>query len=427
MGRAILFVLAASAVGCQGRKGPSQLPPPTKVTVAAPTREAVLEYGEYTGYTDAIQRVAIKPQVHGRLIKVHVTEGTEIPKGTLLYEIDPDEYQMAQDRAVAARDRAYADKERADAELEKAKADLARKKNLYATKAISEEEYLQFVAAEKTSVAVLAQAKASIEQAKAELKTAEWNLSHTKIYSPIDGRISRTMVTEGNLVGYNDTSTDAMVIMVDVDPIYIYFDVPERDIIEYEAWSKPLRGIGPSAQMLGFPLWTGTWSDGVIPLAAGIETEPGYPHLGWINFREPRFESGTGTLRLRGIFDNKDRKLSSGMFARVKFPRRWPHERLTVPAECVMTGQQGRFVYLVEEPQAGADPPPPPSPDPDHFLVRVVKGPVTVETGASVGRRVVVKELVAGDEAKALPANAQVIVEGFQKVRPGGYVLVPKS
>jgi multidrug efflux system membrane fusion protein len=214
--------------------------------------------------------------------------------------------------------------------------------------------------------------------------------------------------------------------MVDVDPIYVYFDVPERDVIEYEAWAKPLRDAGPGLRALGFPLWTGLWSDAVIPLAVGVETESGHPHLGWINFREPRFEPGTGTLRLRGVLGNADRKLSSGMFARVKFPTRWPRERLTLPAECVLSGQQGRFVYLVEDPDPAATPPPPPSPDPAKFAVKKVKGPVTVETGAAVGRRVVVKEKKPGDEAGGLAATDPVIVEGFQKVRPGGYVLVPK-
>jgi RND family efflux transporter MFP subunit len=293
------------------------------------------------------------------------------------------------------------------------------------TDTISEEQYLQYVVAEKTAVAAVAQADAAIEQGKADIRTAELNLSYTKISAPISGRISRTLVTEGNLVGYGTNETH-LTIMVDLDPIYVYFDVPERDVLEYEGWAKPLRDVGPGVRALGFPFWTGLWSDGVIPLAVGVETETGFPHPGWINFREPRFEPGTGTLRLRGVLDNKDRKLSSGMYARVKFPKRWPRERLTLPAECVMSGQQGRFVYLVADPDPNATPPPPPSPDPAKFDVKAVKGPVTVETGATVGRRVVVKEKRPGDEAGGLAASDPVIVEGFQKVRPGGYVLVPK-
>jgi RND family efflux transporter MFP subunit len=423
--RLITFMAVAVGMvaGCRNNNPAPKAPPLVKVSVGQPTREPVIEYGEYTGYTEAVQRIEIRPRVRGRIMKVHVPEGTEIEKGTLLYEIDPDEYQVAKDRAVAAQERAIADRQRAMAELDKARADLARVKPLRGTNALSEEQYLQFDVAEKTAVAAVAQADASIEQAKAEVAAAELNLSFTKIYAPISGRVSRTLITEGNLVGF-DFEQNVLTIMVDVDPIYVYFDVPERDIIEYEAWAKPLRNVGPAAQALGLPLWTGLWSDGVIPLAVGIETEPGYPHLGWINFREPRFEPGTGTLRLRGILDNADRKLSSGMYARVKFPKRWPRERLTLPAECILSGQQGRYVYLVEDPASDADPPPPPPPDP-NYAVKRVKGPVTIEVGTLVGRRMVVKEKQPGDEARGLTASDVVITEGFQKVRPGAYVLVP--
>lgn len=423
--RSLLWVgLCVVILGCDGKRQPPKAPPPVTVTIGYPEREPVLEYGEYTGYTEAIQRVEIRPQVRGRLLKVHVREGTEIEKGMLLYEIDPEEYQAALDKANATHARSKADHKRSLAEQEKARADLRRAQMLRNTNAISEEQYLQFEVDEKTAAAAVLQAEASIEQAKADVRSAELNLSYTKIYSPINGRISRTQITEGNLVGYVENN-NALTIMVDVDPIYVYFDVPERDVIQYESWVKPLRNVGPGARALGFPLWTGLWSEAVIPMEVGIETEPGYPHQGWINFREPRFEQGTGTLRLRGILDNSDRKMSSGMFARVRFPIRWPREQLTIPAECVMSGQQGRFVYMVEDPDPSADPPPPASPNPEKFAVKKVKGPVTLDVGMIVGKRIVVKEATDEDPKLGLKVTDPVITQGFQKVRPGSYVLVP--
>src|SRR5687768_13852466 len=112
----VTFAAAAAVLGgCQGAKPPPKAPPPPKVAVAAPTRDPVLEYGEYAGDLDAIQRIEIRPQVRGRLMKVHGPEGTEIEKGRLLYEIDPSEYIAAKERAIATRERAVADRERAAA------------------------------------------------------------------------------------------------------------------------------------------------------------------------------------------------------------------------------------------------------------------------------------------------------------------------
>src|SRR5688572_18021974 len=111
---ALVAGLAALA-GCQPGKPPAPPPPTPKVTVSQPVVRTLAEFGEYTGYLDAVQRVEIRPRVKGRLDKVHVREGTEITKGTLLYEIDPREYEVARDDAKAAVDRALADQKRAAA------------------------------------------------------------------------------------------------------------------------------------------------------------------------------------------------------------------------------------------------------------------------------------------------------------------------
>lgn len=374
--RVSLFLIAAAVlVGCQNAAGPPPAPPPPKVTVSQPVTRSVTEFGDYTGYLEAVQRVEIRPRVKGRIDKVHFHEGTEIPEGTLLYEIDPSEYQVARDQAKAALDRAIADKGRSDAEQEKADTALARATRLRGGGGVSQEEYEQAVMMAKTGRAAAGQSVAAVEQAKASLAAAELNLKYTKIYAPISGRVSRTLVTEGNLVGYGAEMTQ-LTVMVDLDPIYVFFDVPERDAIKYEHRAKDQ----------GLPLW----SSAKIPVEVGVETETGYPHAGVLNFRDPKFEPGTGTIRLRGVLPNKDRKLSSGMFARVRFPLGPPKDRLMVQQGAVLSDQRGRFVLII-----GKD--------------NVVEYR-TVTLGPQLGSLVAVES--------GLKADEWVIVNGVLKARP---------
>lgn len=415
--RAALFVAASSALalaGCGygGNGDGKKAPPPPKVVVGHPAPRTLTDYGEYTGYLDAIQRIEIRPQVHGRIVAAPIPEGTEIKKGTLLFKIDDAEYVIARDRAAAALEQAKADVLRTDAEYYRAHVNYLRAKGLNEKGAISADEYVQSEAAEKTTSAAKALAAAAVKQADAALKQAELNLSYTKIYAPIDGRVSRKLVTEGNLVGYNLQETH-LTIMVDVDPIYVYFDVPELDILAYEARVKPHRAIAYGAMALGIPT-PPMWSDAAIPLEVGVASETGYPHKGVINFREPRFESGTGTLRLRGILDNSDRRLSSGMYARVRFPKGPPRERLVLPVEAVMSGQQGRYVSVVEPRDPAADPKAPPPPE--GYRVGLVSPFRTVATGFQTD------DQQLPIEKGKLAASDLVVVQGVQKARPGSYV-----
>lgn len=379
-------VLGAAVLGCQGGKPPAPTPPPAAVTVSRPAARMVSDWGEYTGHLDAVQRVEIRPQVKGRLLKVHFREGTEIEQGTPLYEIDPAEYQVARDEAKAALGKAIADRSRAAAELERSAATLKRLGRL-AGSGVSQDEYDQAVAAEKSARAAVGQSEAAVSQAEAALESAELNLSYTKIDAPISGRVSRTLVTEGNLVGYGEATH--LTVMVDQDPIYVFFEIPERDAIEYEARVKPLKTIAPGMQALGLPV-PPLWSDGAIPVEVGVETEHGYPHKGFINFRDPRFEPGTGTVRLRAVLTNSDRRLSSGMYARVRFPMTSPRERLMVPESAVLSDQSGRYVLVV-----GAD---------DMVERRAVR------LGQRVGNLVAVED--------GLLADDRVVVNGLQKARP---------
>ncbi|MCZ2344216.1 MAG: efflux RND transporter periplasmic adaptor subunit [Bacteroidales bacterium] len=382
----LLVLLVVGLWGCSPTRPVPPAPPPAKVTAIQPVVRRLADVGEYTGFVEAIQRVEIRPQIRGRLLKIHVPEGTEIKEGVLLYEIDPSAYQVVRNDAAAALDRAEADLKRAIAEEARSKASLDRLRKIAGTGGgVSMEELDQAIATHKIAVAAVGQASAAIDQAKAKLAAAELDLSYTKIYSPISGRVSRTQVTEGNLVGYIDATL--LTVMVDQDPIYVYFDVPERDAIEYEARVKPLRTLAP---LIGGLSWRPLWSDGMIPVEVSVETETDFPHKGVLNFREPRYESDTGTVRLRALLDNADRTLSSGMYARIRFPTSESRDRVMIAEECVLSDQQGRFVFVLK-------------PD-DTIEYRPVKvgtkddGLIAIESGLS--------------------SEDWVVAEGIQKIRP---------
>lgn len=366
LGLSSLFAVVAVglAVGCQGSKPPLKTPPPPKVTVALPIRMDVQKYGEYTGYLESVQRVEIVARVRGFLEKVLFQEGTEVEQGAPLYEIDPREYKAAVDRAEAELDRAKSDLRKATSEEERAY-------RLRKTSAISEEEYISRQVSREM-------AKAAVEQADAALERAKLDLSFTTIKAPISGRISRTLVTPGNLVGYNEPTL--LTTIVSVDPIYVVFDVPERNVVEYDRL----------ARKKGLP----RPSDGKIPVEVGVTTEEGYPHHGVIDFRENRIDIGTGTVRVRGRIPNTERMLSSGLFAHVRVPQDSPQSRLTLPEAAILSDQRGRYVWVVK---------------PDNSVeYRAIK------LGQRLDGRVAIEEGIAQED--------WVIVNGVQRARPGAKV-----
>ncbi|HJZ93253.1 MAG TPA: efflux RND transporter periplasmic adaptor subunit [Gemmataceae bacterium] len=366
-GRATLLLVIiglAALAGCRQAKQSPPAPPPPDVTVAKPVWRQVQNYREYTGYLEPVETVNVRTRIRGFLRKIHFTEGAEVKKGDLLYEIDPREFEAA----VA---RTQADLTKANAELGRAKADEDRGRVLVRTMAISEEEFQQRVATRKS-------AEASVAQAEAALRIAKLDLEFTKITAPISGRISRTQVTEGNLVGFNEPTL--LTTIVRLDPLYVTFDVPEANAVEYERRARE--------QNLPSPVGL------KIPLELGVARETGYAHAGTIDFLENRVDPGSGTIRLRGVLDNKDRVLVPGLFARVRVPLGPPQRLLAVPEVALMSDQAGRFVFVVT-----AD-----------STVRRQQVAVDGRSG----------ELTAVETG--LTADDWVIVNGLQKARPGGQV-----
>lgn len=354
-------------VGCGPAEpvGPPVAPPPAKVVFELPREEALTETREYTGNLEAVETVSIRARVRGTLEKVLFEEGAEVQAGDLLYELDPTEYQ-----AVVEEKRAEI--QRLEQERRYAESELKRQEELYRKNAGS----LEVVDARRNEVAL---AIADLAKAHATLQQAELDLSYTRIVAPISGRVGRTLITVGNLVGYNEPTV--LTTIVKMDPIHVHLDVPERDLLRFE------NAAGESG---------GEWSLLGAKLAVGLEGEEGYPHIGEISFRDNRVVSETGTAFLRGTLQNPDRKLIPGLFCRIQVSVGSPQPRLLVPEPALAADQRGRYVLVVNEDDT------------------VEQRPVKVEQNSAIQGFLTISDGLTKDD--------RVIVSGIQKARPGSKV-----
>src|SRR5688572_30193037 len=365
LGMQILVVVAfVCGGGCRAKSQVASPPPPTVSVVQAIERE-VVEWDEYTGRLEAPETVEIRARVDGYLAKVHFKEGKDVKKGDLLFTIDRRPYQ-------AEFDRAEADHQRAESQAELAKNDAERAKRLIATKAISEEDF-------DTRTRTYTSALASVKSAKAALDSAILNLEFTEVRSPISGRISRAIVTEGNLVsgGFSGAGATLLTSIVSQDPLYCYVDVDERSILKYLRLRR--EGKRVSAR------------DAEIPIEVALADEEGFPHKGYVDFVDNKVDPATGTVRCRGVIANQDHSLGPGFFARLRVPGSGKYPALLLPDRALGADQSQKFVYVVNAEK--------------KVEFRPVKiGPIID------GLRVVTGGVKPGE---------QVIVEGLIRVRPG--------
>jgi len=350
--------------GC-GREQPRAQPAPPKVTVQRPFEREITDYREFTGRIDAVETAEIRVRVKGYLSKIEFKEGAEVKKGDLLYQIDPSTFEADLAKAEAAA-------KQQEANLQLAITDVQRVEALRGTVgALPEETYSQKIAAREVARAALQQAQAGVVSSKLEL-------SFTKIYAPIDGQISRTLVTEGNLVGYNEPTL--LTTIVRLDPVYVFFDAPEREFLDYQ---RLIREEGAASAV-----------DDKVPVFVELANETDFPHKGMLNFRDNRIDQGTGTVLLRGEVPNSDRLLIPGLFARVRVPVGKPKPRLLVPDMALSSDQRGEFLLIVKS---------------DNTVEsRVVK------TGSTEKGLTIIEQGLNRDDL--------VVVNGLQRARPGAKV-----
>ena len=284
--------------------------PPSVVVIANPVSQTITEEELFTGTTEATQTVEINARVEGYLQHINFKDGSYIHKGDILFEIEPNSF-------IDKRDQAIATLKSSEAELIRAQSDFDRVQESAKANAVSQQNLT-------AKTADLEKAKAAVIAAKAALSEAELQLSYTKIVSPIDGRISRRLVDEGNLVGPGTH----LATIVQLSPIYVHFYTSEDFIIDQNEFS-------PSN------------NSKVQKFAVGLDTETGYPHEGILNYQDNTVDKETGTILIRGELPNTDKKLLPGMFVRVRVPTGEHPKTILVQDAALSTDLDGKYLLLV--------------------------------------------------------------------------------
>ena len=362
------LVLALSSCN----KETEQTAPPPLVTVTPVQEREIQDFVVFTGRTEAVQTVDVRARVSGYLTETKFQDGQDVKKGDVLFVIDPRPYQADLDRAQAEFNKAQAD-------LQLAGIEYNRSRELRQKNAISAQDF------DAKSAAYL-KSQSALASAKADLDTSKLNLEFTSITSPIDGQTSKAAVTPGNLV--TPDMKDPLTVIVSTNPIYAYADIDERQLLKYIRLQnlEHKEGDVPETVPEKKP-------QPKTPIHLQLADEKGFPHEGFIDFADNRLNSSTGTIPIRGVFEDNSNLLGPGMFVRLRFPGGPKYKTLLVPQESIGTDQGQKFVLIVQ-----AD---------GTVDYRLVEPGAIQDDG---WRAVTGKNLKAGDN---------VIVEGLMKARVG--------
>ena len=359
------IVSAWFLTGCNSQPpaGAAGFPPPPTVTVAAVETREIIEHEEVVGRTEAVDSVEIRPRVSGYIQEVRFKSGQKVKKGDLLFLIDPRTRQ-------AALDRAEADLRRAQSSLENAQAEAARAERLLTTKAISKEE-------SDTRAWKLTDAQAVLLAAQAARESARLELEFCEVRSPIDGRVSRALVTPGNNVSGVDGNTTLLTTVVSIDPIYVLSDVDETTALRFKRLALEQK-LERDEQ-------------GRIAVEMALADEQDFPRKGFVESVDNRLNPGTGSILVRSAFPNPDELIIPGLFVRARIPVGQSKPTLLISDRAIGTDQSQKFVLTLTSSNTVAYRP--------------------VKIGPAVdGKRVIREGLVAGEK---------VVVNGLAKVRPG--------
>jgi multidrug efflux system membrane fusion protein len=365
----ILPALPLILAGCGRDSADQSGRTPLVVSVSIPVEREVTDYSDQTGRTAAVDTVELRARVWGYLEKVNFKEGALVKRNDVLFEIDPRTYKAIVSQAegnLAA----------GDAKLKRLELELKRAETLVKKQTIAQQEYEKALFDRDQAAAQIVTLKANLDQAKLDLE-------FTKVTAPVDGRVGRAIVTEGNLVQSGQAGGTVLTSLVSVDPMWAYFDVDERTVLRVRGLIR--EGKAKSAR------------DVPLPVFLGLANEEGYPHEGTIDFVDNQVNPKTGTLRLRGVFPNKDEALAPGYFVRIRVPIGFPHKAFLITDRAIDTDQGKKIVYVVDSEKKVA--------------IRPIR-PGSLHEGL----RAIEEGLKSGD---------RVIIAGLQQVRPG-LVVEPK-
>jgi RND family efflux transporter MFP subunit len=354
-------------------------PPPPKVVVAVPTQEPVVRYFETTGTVAAINTASLVARVQGYLTEVKYHDGAVVTKGTPLFVIEPEPYQLKYDQAKAGEEGAQASLKQLDADYQR-QIDLANRQ--VASKATLDQ-----------ALAARDGAQAKVEQAQVDTKQAAINLGYTEVKAPFDGVVTARQVSIGDLVG--GTTPTVLATIVQFDPIYVNFNVSEKDVLEAR------KGMVERGETVASLI-------GKLPVEIGLQTETGYPHKGVLDYVSPTVSVSTGTLTVRASFENTNRTILPGYFVRVRFALdSKPASALLIPDIALGSDQSGRYVMVVNSENVVEQRKVAPGP-----LVRDLR---VIENGLKPEDRVIVGGLLRAVPGQKVDPQANAAAAGAEK------------
>jgi len=316
--------MACLAWGCAK---PKELPKPSlpRVTVAHPITRELTEESEFGGWLAASASVDVRARVRGHIDKVHFKDGDLVTKGQPLFKLDPRPFQAQIDQSKA-QIRAF------EAQKVAAEKDVARYTALIQSGGATKQQLEKAEADVKVFDAqVAAQTEVMREQ--------QLNLEFSEVTSPIDGRISKALLTEGNLV--NAGGSDPLLTnVVAISPVYVYFNVDERTLQRWQKLLSAEPGGKPTSQRP-------TVREQKLPIRFGLDTDEGVPHEAVLDFADNKIDPATGTVEIRGVIDNEDRKFLPGERVNVRIGIGKPYQGLLVPESAILSDQEKKYVLVL--------------------------------------------------------------------------------
>jgi RND family efflux transporter MFP subunit len=361
-------------------QGPAKAIKNPKVEVTQPITCTVIDYQDFTGRLEAVKTIDIRARVSGYVTQVPFKEGDLVKEGDLLFQIDVRPYEADVNQAEANLKVGIAERN-----LQAKNAERARK---LPPEAMSKEEFETIHAAELKSAAAVGALQAARDRAKLYL-------DYTRVTSPVTGRVSRRFIDPGNLI---NADTTVLTTVVTENPMYAYFDVDERTYLDLLTPNVPPQSAqhANSQQPDFHPVLQ-------LPVLMRLANETEFDKVGRVNFVDNRVIATTGTIRMRGVFDNAAGLLKAGLFVRIRLPMAAPYQALVIPDEAILSDQERKYVWVVNAKK-----------EVEYRSVKI---------GQAIHDLRVIRPPTPGQEGKeGLSVGESVIIAGMQRVRKGNIV-----